>query len=206
MKKTIIPAIIAKSQKELDERIKKVSSNIYQLDIMDGKFVKNKSLMFNFSLLKGKKYEAHLMIKNPESWILKNWKKIDMIIFHLESTKNPEVLIKIIKSKKRRVGIAINPNTSFEKLEPYINKIDMVLIMTVNPGKYGSKFLPKTIEKIKKLRKLKPKLNIEVDGGIDIKTIKLVNKMGVNRFVVGSYLQKSEDPKKAIDALRKIIK
>ena len=98
MEKKIIPALIAKNQRELDEKFEKVEkhSETFQLDIMDGKFVKNKSLMFLWTLPKGKKYEAHLMIQNPESWILKNWKNIDMIIFHLESTKNPEVLIKII--------------------------------------------------------------------------------------------------------------
>lgn len=202
MKKRVIPSIIAESQKELNERITKVSSRIYQLDVMDGKFVSNKSLMFDFKVSKEKKYEAHLMVSNPESWILKNWKKVDTIIFHLESTKNPEKLIKLIKSKRRKVGIAINPKTSIEKLKSLFRKISIVLVMTVIPGKYGSKFLPKTLDKVKKLRKLNPSLNIEVDGGIDNKTIHKAFKSGANSFVVGSYIQKSEDPKKAFKNLK----
>ena len=171
MKKIVIPSIIAKNQNELNDRISKVDSSVYQLDIMDGKFVKNKSLMFDFNIPKNKKYEAHLMILNPKLWVEKNSEKVDSIIFHFETTRNPEELIKLIKSKKKKVGIAIKPWTPVKKIEPFLEKINLVLVMTVNPGKYGSKFLPKTLDKIKELRKLKPKLNIEVDGGINDKTI-----------------------------------
>ena len=108
MKKQIIPSLIAKNQKELDKIFDKVKphSKVFQLDIMDEKFVKNKSLMFNFKLPKGKKYEAHLMVKNPKSWVSKNWKKADLIIFHIESLKsNSEVrdVIKLIKSKRKNI-------------------------------------------------------------------------------------------------------
>lgn len=202
MKKTVIPSIIAKSQKELNERISKINSKIYQLDFMDGKFVKNKSLMFDFKTLKEKKYEAHLMVSNPRTWILRNWKKVDTIIFHFESVKNHGEIIKLIKSKKRKIGVAINPKTSVEKLKPILGKVSMVLVMTVNPGKYGSKFLPKTLEKVKELRKLKPRLNIEVDGGINDKTIHKAFKSGANSFIVGSYIQKSENPRETLKNLK----
>ena len=203
MKRIVIPSIIAKNQNELNNRISKVESSTYQLDIMDGKFVKNKSLMFDFSIQNDKKYEAHLMILNPKLWIEKNHGKVDTIIFHLESTKNPEEIISLIKSKKKKVGIAVNPGTSIEKIDSFLNKINTVLIMTVNPGRYGSKFLPKMLDKVKFLKKLKPKLNIEVDGGIDNKTIHKAFKSGANSFIVGSYLQKSENPKESIKELRK---
>ena len=209
MKKEVIPSLIAKNQKELNERFSKIKSQfkIFQLDIMDGKFVKNKSLMFNFKLPKGKfKYEAHLMVKNPKVWIIKNWKKADTIIFHIESTNDSKYLIKLIKSKKRKVGIAINPKTNVKKIIPFLNSIDMVLIMTVTPGKYGSKFLPNVLKKVKEIRKLKPKLNIEVDGGINNKTIARAKKAGANRFILGSYLQKSKNVKKAKGKLIEYIK
>ena len=209
MKKEVIPSLIAKNQKELNERFSKIKSQfkIFQLDIMDGKFVKNKSLMFNFKLPKGKfKYEAHLMVKNPKVWIIKNWKKADTIIFHIESTNDSKYLIKLIKSKKRKVGIAINPKTNVKKIIPFLNSIDMVLIMTVIPGKYGSKFLPNVLKKVKEIRKLKPKLNIEVDGGINNKTIARAKKAGANRFILGSYLQKSKNVKKAKGKLIEYIK
>jgi ribulose-phosphate 3-epimerase len=209
MKKEVIPSLIAKNQKELNERFSKIKSQfrICQLDVMDGKFVKNKSLMFNFKLPKGKfKYEAHLMVKNPKVWIIKNWKKADTIIFHIESTNDFKYLIKLIKSKKRKVGIAINPKTNVKKIIPFLNSIDMVLIMTVIPGKYGSKFLPNVLKKVKEIRKLKPKLNIEVDGGINNKTIARAKKAGANRFILGSYLQKSKNVKKAKGKLIEYIK
>lgn len=210
MKKTIVPSIIAKSQKELNERIRKVKdSKLMHLDIMDGKFVKNKSLFFNFQVPKNKKYEAHLMVKNPGEWVKKNWSKVNTIIFHLESCEDEsEVkdLIKLIKSKKRKAGIAINPRTSINKVKPYLKNISMVLIMMVTPGKYGSRFLPNNLKKIKQLRKLKSNLNIEVDGGISLKTIKTVNKAGANSFVSGSYIQNNKNPKKAIKKLQELIR
>ena len=204
MKRVVIPSIIAKSQKELDERISKIDSNIYQLDFMDGKFVRNKSLMFEFKVPIGKKYEAHLMVSNPEAWVSKNWEKVDTIIFHFESVKNPEEMIRNIKSKKRNVGIAINPKTSVEKIKPFLDSVSLVLVMTVHPGRYGSKFLSRSLEKVKELRKLKPELNIEVDGGINDKTILRASKTGANGFVVGSYIQKSENPQKALKNLKEI--
>ncbi len=206
MKRAVIPSIIANSQIELNERIKLVNSNVYQLDVMDERFVKNKSLMFNFKLPKGKRYEAHLMIANPENWIEKNLKKTNAIIFHIESTKNPDKIIGLIKNKKIKVGIAINPKTPVSKIKIHLDEIDLVLVMTVNPGKYGSKFIPKTLEKVRQIRKLNPKIEIEVDGGINDKTIIKALSAGANRFVSGSYIQNSENPKKSFEKLKRIVK
>ena len=211
MKKQIIPSLIAKSQKELDIRFRKVKnySKIFHLDIMDGKFVKNKSLMFDFNLPRGKKYIAHLMVSNPLGWIKKNWRKVEITIFHVESCKNEskvKEIIKLIKSKKKKVGIAIIPKTSVKKIIPYLNSVDIVLIMTVVPGRYGSKFIPNTLKKVKELRKLKPKSDIRLDGGINLKTINLASKSGASSFVVGSYLQKSKDVKTSIKFLKNKLK
>ena len=211
MKTAIIPSLIAKNQKEFDKIFGKVKSHskIFQLDIMDGKFVKNKSLIFNFKLPKGKKYEAHLMVKNPESWISRNWKKADLIIFHIESLKsNSKVreIIKLIKLKRKKIGIALNPTTKVKRIIPYLNSINMILVMTVIPGRYGSKFLPNTLKKVKEIRKLKPKLNIEVDGGINDKTIHQTKKAGATSFVIGSYLQKSEYVKTSFKFLKDKLK
>jgi ribulose-phosphate 3-epimerase len=190
----IIPSIIAKSQKELDERLKKVKSfKTIHLDVMDGKFVKNRSLQFNFKLPKNKKFEAHLMIENPKKWIEKNKHKVNNIIVHYESKNNiSEILTK-------KIGISINPRTKVEKIKPYLNIINKVLIMTVTPGKYGSKFLNSSIKKIKEIKKINPKIKIEVDGGINPKTIK---KIDADSYIVGSYLQNSGDIKKAIKELK----
>lgn len=211
MKRTIIPSLIAKNQKELDERFGKVKnvSDIFQLDVMDGKFVKNKSLMFDFKIPKGKRYEAHLMMKNPKKWIEKNYRNIDTIIFHAESlkkTKDVYDLIDFIKSKENKVGIAVKPKTSVKNISQFLGFVDLALVLAVNPGSYGNKFLPTTLNKIREIRKINPELDVEVDGGINDKTISRVSVAGANRFVVGSYFQKSENIKKAFDELNRRIK
>lgn len=214
MKSIIIPSIIAKNQKELDSRIRKVKfSKVIHLDVMDGKFVKNKSLIFDFKIskrfflkLRKRKYEVHLMMKSPLSWIKKNYKKVNLIIIHIES-RNVNKIIELIKNCKRKIGIAINPRTSINKLKNINMKyIDTLLIMTVYPGKYGSLFLPEMLKKVKVARKLYPHLNVEVDGGINNEIILKAKNAGANKFVVGSYLQNSENTKKAMRKLRRMIK
>ncbi len=209
MKSLFIPSIIAKNQKEINERIEKVRKDfsLLQLDVMDGKFVENKSVNFNFKLPKTKcKYEAHLMVEEPEKWVEKNYRKVSAIIFHFEATRErtPEV-IKLIKSKKLKVGIAINPRTSLNKIKPFLNQLDEVIIMAVNPGKYGSEFIPSVLKKVRQLRKLKPKLNIEVDGGVNDKTIHRVSKAGANMFILGLYVYKSKNLKNSMSVLKKQI-
>lgn len=208
LNKQIIPAIIANNQEELEQRIYKVSDyvEIIQLDFMDGNFVPNNSIDFDFKLPKTIcKFEAHLMIKDPNIWIEKNYMKVETILVHIESIKNPFEIIKMVKEKAKNIGFVLNPETNINKIVRYIDKIDQILIMTVNPGFYGSPFLPKTLEKIKKIRAIKPDLNIEVDGGITDKTINLVNEAGANFFVSGSYVIKSSNIKKSIDSLKKLI-
>ena len=208
MEKTIIPAIIAKTQDELDDRLTKVIDfvKLIQLDIMDNKFVPNSSLDFDFKLSKTTcRFEAHLMIENPKQWIEDNWKKVDMILVHYESCKDPESIIKDVKKKGKQIGFVLNPETSIQKLSPFLNDIDQVLIMTVNPGFYGSPFLPEMLEKISTLRSMKPGLNIEVDGGITDSTIGLVDKAGANMFVSGSYIVKSPNVQEAISTLKNQI-
>jgi len=205
MENIIIPSIIAKSQEELEKVVNKVKdhSKILQLDIMDGKFVPTHSLDFDFKLPETNcKYEAHLMVSNPEKWIEKHYKITDVILVHIESTNNPEKIIELVKSKGKKMGFVLNPETPIEKIKPYLDKIDQILIMTVNPGFYGSPFLPETLDKVKELRKLKPNLDIEVDGGINLNTIKKAYDAGTNLFISGSYLQKSKDVKKAIETLK----
>jgi len=197
----IVPTLIAKNQKELNFRFNKLKYyfDTFQIDVMDGRFVSNKSMDFNFKLPKDKIFEAHLMIQNPTRWILKNSSKVDIIIFHIESVNKEEVLkvIKEIKKKRKKVGIAINPNTPINTIIPYLSKINLVLLMSVNPGKYGSKFISSTLTKAKELKKIKKRLVIEIDGGINPQNIKKALQAGVFRFAVGSYLQKNKDIIKA---------
>lgn len=209
IKKIIIPAIIAKSQDELDDKLLKVLDyvDIVQLDIMDNKFVPNSSLFFNFKLPKTKcKFEAHLMIDDPAIWIKKNYGLVDTILVHYESCKNPLDLISEVKSKDKKIGFVINPETPVDVLSDFINDIDQVLVMTVNPGFYGSPFLPEMLEKISDLRKMRPDLDIEVDGGITFSTISMVDEAGANLFVSGSYIVKANDVSVAINNLKNKLK
>lgn len=207
--KEIIPAIIAKTQEELDERLLKVKDYVrtVQLDVMDDIFVPNTSLFFDFDL-KGidLSYEAHLMVQKPEDWIKNYADKVDTILVHYESTYDAEQVIKTVKDLGKRIGFVLNPETPAQKLDHVIEKIDQVLVMTVNPGFYGSPFLPEMAEKIQTLRLKNPDLDIEVDGGITDKTIKTVYDAGANLFVSGSYIVKSDDVKRAIDSLENLTK
>ena len=206
-KKMIIPAIIAQTQKELDEKLNKVEgyAEVVQLDIMDEIFVPNNSLYFDFDISgRNISFEAHLMITDPMGWIEKNWWKVDTIIVHFESCEKPEDIIMFVKNKGKKIGFAINPETPVHIAKLYLNDIDQLLIMTVNPGFYGSKFLPETLCKISEVRKMKPDLDIEVDGGVTPDTIKSINDAGANMLVSGSYILKSNNVKESMDKLKNI--
>jgi ribulose-phosphate 3-epimerase len=206
-RKMIIPAIIAQTQTELDEKLDKVESyaELVQLDIMDEIFVPSNSLYFDFDISgRNISFEAHLMITDPMGWIEKHWWKVETIIVHLESCEKPEDIIRFVKNKGKKIGFAINPETAVHNAEPYLDDIDQLLIMTVNPGFYGSKFLPETLCKISEVRKIKPDLDIEVDGGVTPDTIKSINDAGANMLVSGSYILKSNSVKESMDKLRNI--
>jgi ribulose-phosphate 3-epimerase len=204
MKKMIIPAVIAKSQDELEKNILKVKDyvELIQLDFMDGNFVPNHSIDFDFELPESDcVYEAHLMVCDPIKWIKRYHDKVDMILTHFESCEDPSEVIKFVRSKNKTIGFVLNPETPVKAIEDYLDDLDQVLIMTVNPGFYSSPFLPEMLDKISELRKLKPNLDIEVDGGITDKTISLVNKAGANMFVSGSYIVKANNVLKAVKNL-----
>ena len=207
LRNKVIPTIIANNQLELNSIIKAYKKHFkhFQIDVMDGNFVYNKSNWFNFKLPKDNTYEAHLMVYEPENWISKNYKKFDILIPNFERVKNPKKLIKFVKSKGKKIGFALNPETSIMYIEPYLKDLYCVLILTVKPGKYGANFLPDTLEKINMLR-MDYCGNIEVDGHQDKETIKLCKKAGANIFAVGSFLKNSKDLDKDVATLKKIVK
>ena len=207
METKIIPSVIAKSQKELVEKIEKVMDFVdyIHLDIMDGAFVPNESLKFDFRIPEELNFEAHLMLQNPDKWVEQNWQKVERILIPIESCKHPKELIEFLKDKKE-VGFVLNPETELESIKKHLDQINQVLIMTVKPGFYGSEFLPETLEKVRDLRKLRPSLDIEVDGGINPETIKKAKGAGANLFVSGSYIMKSENAKDAFNNLWQALK
>jgi ribulose-phosphate 3-epimerase len=201
----ILPSLIAKNQKEFDknfEKVKKYSKN-FHLDVMDGKFVKNKSMWFDFKLPRGKRFYAHLMIENPEKWIKKNLSKVDGVYVHYETVKDIRVIAEIV-SPTKKLGIVLNPSTGASKIKDNIDDVDVIIVMSVIPGKYGAKFLPSVLAKIRKIRKMSHKIIIGVDGSVNEKTLGKLKKAGADFFVVGSYVQNSEDVGEAMRKLRKL--
>ncbi len=200
----IIPTIIAKNQKEMNSLIKEYKPfKTIQLDIMDGKWVEQKSNWFNFNVPKTHTYEAHLMVQDPEAWIQKNYTKVQTIIANIEEVKDPKKLIQFLKSKKKKVGFALNPETPITLLQPYLKEIDQVLLLSVHPGKYGAQFIPEVIKKISQLR-MRYSGNIEIDGHMNPETIKRCKEAGANMFAVGSFLKDSSDKEKTKKILEQI--
>ena len=183
--------------------------DLIHFDVMDGKFTEKPTVdISKMEFLKEikKPINVHLMVEDVKSYALKA-KKVNpnCITFHYE-VGNIAENINYIHSLKTKVGIAINPETDIDKIYPYLSQIDLVLVMSVVPGKGGQKFLPETIEKIQELNKFIYEngfeVDIEVDGGINNETAKQVIEAGANILVAGNYIAKSEDFKQAIDSLK----
>ena len=192
------------------ESIKKLNNtqtDYIHIDVMDGIFVNNKQFPIdeiNRLLPYSKKpIDIHLMVKNPEKYINNlNNLNIKYITFHLEIDNDINSLIKLIKSKGYKVGIAIKPNTNLTDVYKYLDDIDMVLIMSVEPGYGGQKFIEQTFKKINTLHQEKPNITIEVDGGINNQNIEKL-KSYVNIAVIGSYIINQIDYNKTIIELKK---
>lgn len=191
------------------ECIKKLNNtniNYIHIDAMDGIFVKNKNLepdeVNELNKHSNLPLDIHLMVNNPEEYINHlNIYNINNITFHIEINKNIENIINKIKNLGVKVGLAINPNTDINLIKNYINKIDIILIMSVEPGYGGQKFIPRTIERIKEIRNLKKDIIIEVDGGINNINIKEIEQY-INIAVVGSYITKNNNYNEAINNLK----
>lgn len=175
---------------------------------MDGKWVPNWSLNFNFKLEEEFSYQTHLMVKDPEKEIERSKEKIKTIIFHKETVDKNKTrfLIRKIKNKKKEVGIALNPGTSVREIKEFLPEIKYILIMTVQPGFYGSKFLISPLKKIFLIKKFNPQIKVIVDGGMNPETIKKAKKAGAELFVSGSYIVKAENPKERLGKLLKSLK
>lgn len=185
----------------------------YHLDVMDGSFVPNFALGLGdikaIRKLTKKTLDVHLMINNPENHIdLFINLGADMISFHLNSTKHVDKLINNISSKGVKVGIALNPSESLEELRYIIEKLDFVLVMGVNPGFAGQKYIEYTDEKIRDLKKLIDSRNLDVkiylDGAVTKERVKYLNEEGVEGYILGTSLlfNKPEDYK---SIMKKIV-
>jgi len=149
------------------------------------------------------------MIKNPEPWIktyLKKYSnKINLFLPHFEEIKSVSKYILWMRKEKQKVGFALLPRTKVSKIKPYLQHLDYILILTVHPGFYGSKFLPNELKKIVEIKKANPKIKVIVDGGMCPDTIGKAVNAGADYFVSGSFVVKAENPKNAMRELKRTI-
>jgi ribulose-phosphate 3-epimerase len=212
----ISPSILSADFSQLGNEIRKLEesgADMIHVDVMDGHFVPNltigppviKSLRKYTKLL----FDVHLMI-SPVHKYIKDYSDAgaDIITIHPEATDNLYNSINHIKDLKKKVGVSLNPNTKIDLISEYLDKVDLVLVMSVNPGFGGQKFMPEVIEKIKTLKKIQNEKNlnfdIEVDGGINFSNSKIVIDAGANILVSGTTIFKENngDIKKNIDTLK----
>ena len=205
----IAPSLLSADFSDLKNEviaIEKAGATYLHLDVMDGDFVPN--ITFGAGVIKAIRkhtnliFDIHMMVTNPERYI----KDLvdagaDSITIHAEATKHIDRVVELIKSYGVKACVALNPATSISAIENVAHKLDMILVMSVNPGFGGQKFIPQALEKIKKLRELYPDIDIQVDGGIKADTGKLVKVAGANILVAGSYVFEG-DYKERIDSLK----
>ena len=191
---------------ECIEKLNNTTTDYIHIEVMDNIFVPNYKLPIdevnNLGLITKKPFDIHLMINDPISFI--NKLKINNIIsitIHIEINKDIFSIIKVIKEKGYQVGLAIKPNTDLKELNKYLDYIDKVIIMSVEPGFGGQKFIENTIKRIKTVKELNKNILIEVDGGINNKNINNIKDI-IDIAVVGSYITNQSDYQKAINELK----
>jgi len=222
----IIPAIIAKDFQDLKNKIKVVEPYVQtvQLDIMDGIFVSNETWPFAAAAAQGKPsvvdlenletnlfLEAHLMVTEPEK-VFEQWtdSPVQRIIVHWEALENFKSQIlnfaQYTYERNKEFGIALNPETPLEVLDHFINKVDLVLLMSVNPGFAGQPFQESVIPRIVSLRQKYPDVKIGVDGGVNLSNAKKLALAGADFLAVGSFIYAAGNPEQVIAQLNETLK
>ncbi len=197
--KKIVPAILTGDPKDLAKMISASEKfcDLVQIDIMDGKFVPSKSITFeDLKKIKTNLFlEVHLMVLNPENYF-KGFKEAGAkrIIFHYEATGKPKELIDMLKKLGVKPGIAINPETPVTAIDPFLDDLDLVLLMAVNPGFYGSPFIPEVLDKARELSRMTKKLILSLDGGVKFDNVKDIASAGIEQIDIGSAIFKNGDP------------
>lgn len=188
------------------KKLNNTNTDYIHIDVMDNKFVPNYQLPIDevnkLNNYTKKPFDIHLMVEDPTNYINNiNLSNTKCITIHVELEKDISYLINLIKSKNIEVGLAIKPKTNIDIVDKYINDIDKIIIMSVEPGFGGQKFISESLTRIKKIRKKRKDIIIEVDGGINKETINDVKDI-VDIAVVGSYITNSNNYNEAINSLK----
>jgi ribulose-phosphate 3-epimerase len=211
----IAPSILASNFARLGEEIRKVEeggADVIHVDVMDGHFVPNITIGIPVvaSLRKATRLpmDVHLMIERPEEYIEEFVRAgADRVLVHQEATPHLDRALAMIRESGGQAGAVINPSTPVEMLSDVLDKVDTILVMSVNPGFGGQKFIPRAIEKIRQLNNWRGRYNadfrIEVDGGVELENIGDLAQAGANTFVAGTSIFHTSDPAEAARQLRK---
>lgn len=208
----IAPSILSADLSRINQEIKEVEryADLIHVDIMDGIFIPPTTVDSNFvKTIKTKvPLDVHLMVHEPSDSYIKEFVDAGAysITIHEEACKNPLRQLRFIKKNKIKASISIKPNTPLDKIIKYLSLVDMVLMMTVEPGWAGQKFIESTMPKVRELRKLMPNLDIEVDGGINPYTARTAFEAGANVFVAGTSVFGKKDRVAAIKEILNSLK